>query len=100
MSDCPHMNFKVVAQCGRILHEEKEPPAYYHVDIRLNCAECGAAFEWQGLPNGFSPYQPTVSIDSQELRVPAMPPGQAVPKGMAGFRVTHQSFEGKEPVKQ
>lgn len=98
--ECDHQNFRVDAKVGRILNDDKEPPAYYHADIRLNCADCGIAFEWQGLPNGFSPYQPTVSIDGQELLVPAMPHGKMIPKGLPGFLVTHQIFDDKEPTKQ
>ena len=97
---CSHQSFKVVANVGRILRDEKEPPAYYSCDIRLWCADCGEPFEWHGLPHGFSPYRPTVSIDGQKLRVPAMPPGQTIPPGLPGYSVTQVLPEGEEPTKQ
>lgn len=97
---CAHLQFNVVADVARVLHEGKELPAYYHVDIRLNCRDCGAAFEWHGLPYGFSPYQPSVSIDNQELRVSAMPKGETIQSGLPGFRVTHETFPQKDETRQ
>lgn len=72
----------------------------FHVDIKLWCRDCGMPFEWVGLPNGFSHYQPTVSIDGQEMRAPIVPKGCVPPKGLAGFSVTHTEFPQKEPTKQ
>lgn len=99
--ECGHHNFRVEAEVGRILSDDgQEPPTHYHASIRLNCVDCGAAFEWQGVPNGLSPYQPTVSLDGQELRIPVMPPGEVVPKGLPGFRVAYQSINNDKGPKQ
>ena len=97
---CLHANFKVVANVGRILHDEKEPPAYYSVDIWLTCNDCQEPFVWHGLPNGFSPYRPTVSLDGHELHVPAMPRFETIQPGLPGYSVTHVVPEGEEPTKQ
>ena len=97
---CKHENFNIRANVGRILHEEKEPPAYYSVEIRISCRECDLEFEWQGLPNGFSPYEPTVSIDGLEMRVSAMPPGLRVPPGLPGYRVVRVIQDQAEDLKQ
>lgn len=107
---CLHNHFRIEAAVGRIMStqgEKKEadeftPADYFHADIKLICHECGQTFEWQGLPNGYSPYQPTVSIDGQTMGAPAMPAGKSVPPGMIGFRVTHTTLDQaeKETVKQ
>jgi hypothetical protein len=106
---CKHENFRIDVNVGRIIASKERPmemvsmdeePAYYSADLRIKCMDCGEPFEWVGLPNGFSPYQPTVSIDGQELRISAMPVGKTVPPGLPGFRVTHTVFDQKEPVKQ
>lgn len=98
---CKHEQFQVRADVNRVIWPSgEEPPAYFHVDITLNCMECGEVFEWRGLPNGFSPYQPTVSIDGRTLQAPAMPTGQVIPLGLPGFRVTQTKFDGKPEVKQ
>jgi hypothetical protein len=57
-------------------------------------------FEWVGLPHGFSHYQPTVSIDGQEMRAPIVPEGGKVPEGLAGFSVSIVESQQKEPTKQ
>lgn len=82
-SDCRHENFNVHAEVARV-----EDVGAFHVDMRIACRDCGLPFEWVGLPLGFSHYQPTVSIDAQEMRVPIVPRGLKPPKGLAGFRVT------------
>lgn len=108
---CLHNQFRVDAAVGRIMStqgdEKKEaneqaPADYYHVDLKLCCLECGQEFQWQGLPHGYSPYQPTVSIDGKTMMVPAMPVGKSVPLGMIGYRVSIQNFESseKDPIKQ
>lgn len=108
---CLHNQFRVDAAVGRIMStqgdEKKEadaltPADYYHVDLKLCCLECGQEFQWQGLPHGYSPYQPTVSIDGKTMMVPAMPVGKSVPLGMIGYRVSIKTFESseKEAIKQ
>jgi hypothetical protein len=98
---CEHLNFDVHANVARIEKDETDKTIVaYSVDLRLHCRDCGLPFEWVGLPLGFSHYQPTVSIDGQEMRVPAIPLGGKVTEGLAGFRVTMQAFPEKEPTRQ
>lgn len=101
MSACEHMNFDVHANVARLQKSEEDPTIIaFSVDLRCKCHECGMPFEWVGLPLGFSHYRPTVSIDGQEMRAPLVPQGGTVPEGLAGFSVTMQSFQEKEPTKQ
>lgn len=98
---CPHMNFNSHANVGRISKSDGEPDVIvaYTVDFRITCRDCEQPFEFFGLPNGFSYYRPTVSIDGQEMRVPLVIPGTEPPAGMAGFSVTHEVFdEGKAVI--
>lgn len=99
---CPHMNHSVFASVGRIQKSDLEPETIvaYTADIKIQCRDCGQPYEFLGLPNGMSFYQPTVSIDGLELRAPLAIPGTRPPEGMAGFSVTHQVFDEKEAVKQ
>ena len=93
---CKHENFRVDANVARI-----EDVGAFSVDLRIRCTDCDEPFEWVGLPNGYSPYSPTVSIDSQEMRAPIVPQGSKPPEGLAGFRVTRVALQPeKEPTKQ
>lgn len=104
--DCKHEQFRIGADIGSILKDGQdstnpnEEPAYYSASIKVSCSHCGDPFEFVGLPFGFSPYRPTVSIDSQTLSVSVMPVGKTIPEGLAGFNVTAKVFEEKEAVKQ
>lgn len=93
--DCKHENFRVFANVARL-----EDVGAFSVDIRLWCNDCDLPFEWVGLPNGFSHYQPCVSIDGQEMRAPIVPQGGTPPLGLPGFRVTQIPVPGADPVKQ
>lgn len=104
--DCKHGEFRIGAEIGRILKDGQdssdpnEEPAYYSASIRVRCQHCGDPFEFVGLPFGFSPYHPTVSIDGQVLSISVMPVGVAVQPGLAGFKVTQTVFDEKAAVKQ
>lgn len=86
---CPHMNFNVHAKIARIQKSEQEPEVIvaYSMDVSVFCRECGQPFEFFGLPNGFSHYRPTVSIDGQELRAPIILPGTRPPGASLTQRV-------------
>lgn len=96
---CKHENFNCFANVGRLTDLVGRPPdeLAFTVDVRITCIDCGMPFEWVGLPNGSSHYQPTVSIDGQELRAPLVPKGGVVPPGLPGFSVTHTVAD---PTKQ
>lgn len=102
MTPCPHLNFNCLADVNRIQKSETEPDVIvaYTVDVKIQCRDCGQPFEFLGLPNGMSFYQPTVSIDGQQARLPLVLPGTEPPSGLAGFRVTHTVFEEKDALKQ
>jgi len=71
---CQHLNFNCYADVGR-LHEEGNPNKIvsHMVDIKINCRDCGLPFEFIGIPNGMSFYQPMLNIDNTELRAPIKP---------------------------
>lgn len=99
---CPHLHFNASVDVNRIQKSEQEPETIvaYTADVRIFCRESGQQFEFLGLPNGYSCYRPTVSIDGQTLSAPIAVPGTRPAEGLAGFTVTHQVFEEKEPTKQ
>lgn len=98
---CEHLNFNMIGKVGRLTRSDSDPTVIaYCADIRVECRDCKQPFEFFGLPLGFSHYQPTVSIDNQELRVPLVIPGTQPEPGLAGFSVTHTVFDEKEQVKQ
>lgn len=71
---CEHKNFKTTARIGRITeNEESDKVLYYHADVEIHCADCMKPFRFVGLPGGFNPKRPTVSVDGLELRVPIEP---------------------------
>ena len=73
LKECPHMNFDVHANVGRIQKSDMEPDVIvaYTAAIKIQCHECGQPFEFtSGLPMGLSFYRPTVSISGQEINIP------------------------------
>lgn len=97
--DCKHEQFRIGADIGRILkdgtdtNDPEQEPAYYSASIRVTCQNCGDPFEFVGLPFGFSPYRPTMSLDGREMHVSVMPAGKSVQSGLVGFGVTQTVFE-------
>ena len=93
---CQHENFVAVVAVNRITATEGGPVTHFDAAIKVRCADCGLEFEFRGVPDGYSPYGPTVSIDGKELSVPVMPPGMQIPEGLPGFRVhVHTSEHGR-----
>ncbi|WP_433067349.1 hypothetical protein [Dactylosporangium sp. CS-033363] len=87
---CLHKNFHVDAAMARITEAPGDDTANaFNIDVRVNCADCGEPFRWIGLPCGYSPAQPMVSVNGLELRAPMAP--QSAPDGFGqggpGFRV-------------
>jgi hypothetical protein len=99
---CSHENFDARADVSRIQKSELEPQSIvaYMMDLGVFCHECGLQFDFLGLPNGFSYYQPTVSIDEKTAHLPICPPGQPPPRGMPGYSVTATVFDDREATKQ
>ena len=84
---CQHNEFSLEAGVGRLSRDEGGPITHYCADIKVSCAECGLEFEWRGVSPGMNAYEPRVSIDGLELRIPIMPPGKDIPKGLVGFEI-------------
>jgi hypothetical protein len=70
---CEHMNFRIKANVFRLTKQDGGKAVRFTADIRVMCADCGHPFVWKGLPYGYSPVQPMLSIDGQELRAPIEP---------------------------
>ncbi|MEL6257863.1 MAG: hypothetical protein AAFQ67_02250 [Pseudomonadota bacterium] len=94
---CEHYNFETSCAIGRITSVEGGPVAYFVAEIRIKCRDCGAQFQFHGLPLGLSAYRPTVSIDGFELRAPIMPEGSKIPTGIAGFSVAMPDTPDEAP---
>lgn len=99
---CPHMNFGVHASVGRMQKPDTEPEVItaFTCDLRVFCSDCGKPFQFTGLPNGFSFYQPTVSIDGQEARLTLVHEGFATARDLPGYSVTRVQIPGDEVVVQ
>jgi hypothetical protein len=87
--DCDHPEFAAWVDVSRLTQVDGGPVTGYVADIRADCAVCGEAMVWLGAPVGFSPRQPTASVDGEILRVPLRP--RSAPPGWGesgpGFRV-------------
>lgn len=69
---CEHKNFQGNFKVAR-LTENESPGAKvngYMADITIVCLECRQPFEFIGVPQGHSPFQPMLSADNTELRAP------------------------------
>ncbi len=99
---CQHMNFGVHANVGRIQKSDLEPEVItaFSCDLRVYCRDCGKPFQFVGLPNGFSFYQPTVSLDGQTAQLPLVHEGFETAKGMPGYSVTNVAFPETTGVTQ
>lgn len=67
------MNFVANVKVNRITDEGMVNVMAYSADVTVQCAECGMSFEFVGVDAGVSPFHPTCSIDSTQLRVPIKP---------------------------
>jgi hypothetical protein len=70
---CDHEDWSAVVGVGRITDEEDTPVTGYAVEVRANCTACGVPLIWHVPDYGMLPDRPTVSVDGQELRLPARP---------------------------
>lgn len=66
---CDHDDFQGEMKFAR-LRDDAGDPSGYSVDITAHCGKCGAPIYWIGLPAGYSPTQPMVSVDGKEMRAP------------------------------
>lgn len=75
MAECAHENFVSNVSVFRLspTDSDTDDPYRFAADLRVNCAECGAAFGFRA-PMGLSPGEVTMSADGLELRVPLVSP--------------------------
>ncbi len=71
--ECLHEKFTANANVFRMPSEEGGVIKSYTCDLAIQCAECGMPFMFKGVPFGVTPFQPTMSVDRTELRIPIEP---------------------------
>ena len=99
--NCEHKDFGAMVNIHPIAQDEQEQKvAYYAIEVRFSCRDCGKPLEWVGLPVGLSAYRPSVSLDGLELRAPMVAQGEKVPDGLPSFTVTYRQTPEREPIKQ
>lgn len=88
---CPHLNFAAQVNVGRLQDGDGGPVTGYVADVHITCAECREQFVFIGLPGGYSPTEPMVSVDMTEARMPIRPASEVenpmLPRLHPGFRV-------------
>lgn len=67
---CRHMSFAAKVQVARL-----EDVGRFMAEIRINCAECGKPFEFQGLQPGVDTGGARCSVDQQEALIAIAPAG-------------------------
>ncbi len=71
---CNHEIFESVVSVTRLTdHENSVVVNGFCADIKIRCRQCEQDFEFVGVSGGSSPFEPRVSIDSTELRIPINP---------------------------
>jgi hypothetical protein len=90
-SPCNHETFNGSIDVGRIT-DEAGVIVYYSADITITCSQCQMRFEFIGLPYGYSPYRPTVSLDGVTMAAPVMPVGTRPPDGLSSYAVAMKDF--------
>lgn len=71
--NCTHNSFRSDVKVIR-LADKNNPKVVtdYRAEVTISCAECEAKFGFIGLPSGYNPAEPSVSIDLSVLRLPIM----------------------------
>lgn len=84
---CPHRNFEVDVAVGRLYKAEEHdgPPDSFVADIKVRCEDCQEPFRWMGVPAGYSPARPMVSVDETELHAPLRPASSDPDFGLSGI---------------
>lgn len=92
VTSCAHESFRADAQVGRILNGREEADGgelvAFSCEVRVECADCGQAFGWRGVPCGVSINgQPMRSADALELRAWLLSPSELalLEGGLAGL---------------
>lgn len=71
---CKHERFQVKGKVGR-LHPDGEPDniTEWRLDVEVHCLGCMMPFLFVGLPGGYSPTYPTVSVEETKARLVIKP---------------------------
>ncbi len=79
MSECLHRK----AHSAKVNVIYLDDADRFMAEVTIVCADCGRAFRFGGLYGGWSAYQPMVSADKTEARLPIYPPKDqpSEPKG-------------------
>jgi len=67
---CRHEDFRAHVGVARL-----QDVGRFVAEITVNCAQCGVAFEFQGLQPGLDTGGATCSLDATEARIAIAPPG-------------------------
>ena len=85
---CLHEEFRAEVDVHRLTSNEHGPVIGYMADVRIQCAQCGLPFEFQGIEPGINPRGATVSLDSQEANLAIAPHGtEPTAFDMIGFSI-------------
>lgn len=75
--ECVHAAFESNVKVFRLTNSETGKVEAFSAAVRITCTDCGAQFQFQGIPPGLTPEHPTVSIDCLEANLPIVPAGSA-----------------------
>lgn len=81
---CKHMTFDAKCAVGRI-----ENNGRFMLEVKVHCFDCGAPFQFLGLPPGLNFDGATVSLDGLEASLAMCPAGlQPTPlQGLQGYTI-------------
>ncbi len=88
MSDCKHEEFRASVRVARL-----EDIGGFMAEIRVECAQCGLPFEFQGLEPGVDLHGARVSIDGQEANIAITPKGSR-PNPLQRMAFDVRKFDG------
>jgi hypothetical protein len=70
---CPHEDFHVQANIGRIEPDSNGMPKAFICEISVSCQQCGEPFRFTGVPAGLSFAHPMVDVAETTLHAPVRP---------------------------
>lgn len=72
---CQHETWEAFVAVSNLADQHGSTLDRRAIDLRINCARCGVALQFVGMPAGLSVLWPTVSVDGLEARLNAVPEG-------------------------
>jgi hypothetical protein len=71
---CDHKNFKAQVDVTRLTENDDLGKVIgYRAEIEIHCMDCFMPFRFVGLPGGYLPDRPTISIEGTRARMPIKP---------------------------